>query len=256
MNRKKRQEVRAARYRGLAEKAQARSTTAQSKANSIGSMIPMGQPILVGHHSESRHRKDIKKIDKAMEQSLNETKKAAYFQQKAIAIENNTAIYSNDDDAIERLKEKLAKKEKLQETMKKANAAIRKGDDSALKALGMNDIQIEELKKPDYCGRIGFAAYQLQNNNAEIRRIKIRIKEVSTIQSRPEIQVEVGQTEIRENAEFGSVEIKFPSKPDQNIIDELKSKGWRWARTSGVWYFRRRGDDVLAMAKEIAARSI
>ncbi len=36
------------------------------RAKAIGDMIPFGQPILVGHHSERRHRKDITRIDSAM----------------------------------------------------------------------------------------------------------------------------------------------------------------------------------------------
>ncbi|PPF32611.1 DUF3560 domain-containing protein [Pseudoclavibacter sp. AY1H1] len=34
------------------------------------SVPPMGQPILVGHHSESKHRRSIDKLDKAMRQSI------------------------------------------------------------------------------------------------------------------------------------------------------------------------------------------
>jgi hypothetical protein len=42
-----------------AENAEKRSNSAYEAANRISSFIPMGQPILVGHHSEKRHRRDI-----------------------------------------------------------------------------------------------------------------------------------------------------------------------------------------------------
>ncbi len=35
------------------------------------------------------------------------------------------------------------------------------------------------MKQPDFCGRTGFPDYALQNNNANIRRIKQRIEELS-----------------------------------------------------------------------------
>lgn len=42
---------------------------AYQQARRIGDMIPMGQPILVGHHSEGRHRRDIDRIDRNMQKA-------------------------------------------------------------------------------------------------------------------------------------------------------------------------------------------
>ena len=36
----------------------------------------------------------------------------------------------------------------------------------------------DRLREPDFCGRIGYPAYLLQNNNANIRRIRGRIEEL------------------------------------------------------------------------------
>lgn len=62
--------------------------------------------------------------------------------------------------------------------MRAANTAIRKhraaGSDAqvaALVSLGFAEPIAKELLQPDFAGRIGFADYQLQNNNANIRRI-------------------------------------------------------------------------------------
>lgn len=41
---------------------------------------------------------------------------------------------------------------------------------------------------------------------------------------------------IKTNTDYNSVEIKFPQKPPQEIIDRLKAAGYRWAKTSGAWY--------------------
>ena len=42
----------------------------------------MGQPILVGHHSEGRHRRDLKRIDNNMRKSVEESEKVDYFQSR------------------------------------------------------------------------------------------------------------------------------------------------------------------------------
>jgi hypothetical protein len=247
-----RRQAKAERYRELSEKAADRSDAAQKVSNDISSAIPMGQPILVGHHSEKRHRRDIEKIHRAMDKAITEDKKAKYYAEKAATIESNKAIFTADPEAVTKLKEKLDQHEKLQTRMREANKAIRKNDDEALKALGFNEKQIIELKKPDFCGRIGFAAYQLSNNNAEISRLKKRIAHVSITQSREEKDAVIGDIIVRENAEFQGTEIVFPGKPNQHVIDRLKATGWRWSGYSKCWFKKRRDDHTLAFAKEIA----
>ena len=91
-------------------------------------------------------------------------------------------ISSDDPQAVEKLEAKLATLEKHQETMKAANAAIRMKDpvkrDAKLADLGYTPEQITQLIEPDFCGRIGYPAYALQNNNANIRRIRGRLEEL------------------------------------------------------------------------------
>ena len=71
---------------------------------------------------------------------------------------------------VERLQEKLDGLTRLQETMKAANKIIRskklaeveKVDE--LVALGLSESTALKLMEPDFCGRIGFATFQLSNN--------------------------------------------------------------------------------------------
>jgi hypothetical protein len=49
-----------------AEKERERYGARRDAANAIVAMIPMGQPILVGHHSERRHRRDLDRHDRNM----------------------------------------------------------------------------------------------------------------------------------------------------------------------------------------------
>lgn len=73
----------AARYETYAANAEARAESRYNNARAIGSHIPLGQPILVGHHSERRHRRDIERIDNNMRKSVEESEKAEYLKDRA-----------------------------------------------------------------------------------------------------------------------------------------------------------------------------
>jgi hypothetical protein len=62
-DRETRVQDRVTRLSGRAERATARSTQAQEQARAIADLIPLGQPILVGHHSERRARRDQERIE-------------------------------------------------------------------------------------------------------------------------------------------------------------------------------------------------
>lgn len=64
--------------------------------------IPFGQPILVGHHSEGRDRNFRKRIHNTFGKSFQAQDKAKHYEQKAAAIENNRAIFSDDPQAIQK----------------------------------------------------------------------------------------------------------------------------------------------------------
>ncbi len=95
-------------------------------------------------------------------------------------INGKDIILSGEADAIQRLESKLGMMKAEQEKMKAANKAIRLNDEAKgnqkLKEMGYTDEQIIELRKPDFCGRIGFADYVLKNNNANIHRVEHRLQ--------------------------------------------------------------------------------
>lgn len=73
----------ATRYEAYATNAEARAESRYNNARAIGSHIPFGQPILVGHHSERRHRRDIERIDNNMRKCVEESEKAEYLKGRA-----------------------------------------------------------------------------------------------------------------------------------------------------------------------------
>ncbi len=149
----------------------------------------------------------------------------------------------------------LAQREARQERMKAVNAAIRKGDDAALNALGYNEAAIATLKKPDVLGRIGFPDYSLKNNNAEIRRLRERLKVVD----RRVVAAEAGPVEstfagmrIVEDAEDNRVRLFFDGKPDEGTRERLRGSGWKWSPKNGAWQ-RQLTPNARASAAQILA---
>ena len=148
-------------------------------------------------------------------------------------------ISSDDPQAVEKLEAKLAALEKHQEMMKAANAAIRMKDpakgDAKLAELGYTPEDIAKLREPDFCGRIGYPAYALQNNNANIRRIRGRIAELKKrTESTPEgWEFDGGRVVV--NTTENRLQVIFDGKPDADVRTELKGEGFRWAPSQGAW---------------------
>lgn len=129
MSYRERRLAKAERLREWAEKREAKAQASFDKADSIAGMIPMGQPILVGHHSEGRHRRDVERIDSGMRSGIEHSSKADDFRRRAESIERaaERSIYSDDDDATERLAARVEALQHQLDMMKAANAAARKG---------------------------------------------------------------------------------------------------------------------------------
>lgn len=164
-------------------------------------------------------------------------------------------ISSDDPQALTKLEAKLAKLEKHQELMKAANAAIRMKDkekgDKRLAELGYTPEEIAELRAPDFAGRIGYPAYALQNNNANIRRIRERVEELKKRQAEPAPEgweFDGGQVVV--NTDENRLQIIFDGKPDADLRAELKSEGFRWAPSQGAWQ-RQLTDNAFRAAHRI-----
>lgn len=78
-----RAEERADRFDEYREKRTADAAAAQQTVSRIADGIPMGQPILVGHHSERRARKDKERIDSGMRKAVKMWETAQYWKSRA-----------------------------------------------------------------------------------------------------------------------------------------------------------------------------
>lgn len=84
-NAQERAKAKAERIRGYQANAEKRSNEYYKKADGRESAtgIPFGQPILVGHHSERKHRKVIEGLHRNMDKSVEESNKAESYESRA-----------------------------------------------------------------------------------------------------------------------------------------------------------------------------
>jgi len=261
------QAARKVRYEARAGQARQQSDAAHEQAQNMAQAIPFGQPILVGHHSEGADRRYRARISGGYEKSFALNKQAEHYADKAAAV-GKGGISSDDPDAIEKLKAKLAKLQAAQDSMKKLNALVRrhaKADTetrvAALMATGLIDeTHARQLITPDYAGRIGFAAYQLQNNNANIRRIAERIKALEKVAERPESERSGDGYAYREDPQENRAMFLFDGKPAKDTRDVLKRHGFRWSPTRSAWVRQLTGNaqwaarDVIRYLDEAATQ--
>lgn len=78
-----RQEERAERFEGYSEKRATESEQQLNAVDALTSAIPLGQPILVGHHSERRARKHAQRIENGMRRAVDLFETSEYWQQRA-----------------------------------------------------------------------------------------------------------------------------------------------------------------------------
>lgn len=177
---RERRVARADRLRGWADKREARADAAHKRAQEIAHVIPLGQPILVGHHSERRHRRDLERIESSTRRGFEDAAKADSMRWRAATIEAQLerSIYDDDPDAIEALEERIATLEAERDRVKRYNAACRKGrpDLSILDERQREQIaSVARLGFPHIGDGGQFPRYHLANLSSNINRNKKRL---------------------------------------------------------------------------------
>lgn len=195
MNTRERRERKAERLRGWADNAGKRATQRFNAADPSESNtgIPFGQPILVGHHSERRHRNTLDRIDNNMRKGVEESDKRDRLNSRADGIEDQieNTIFSDDHDAIEKLEAKIAGLEAKRDMMKAFNkSALKHSPDYEL----LNDaLKADLLSVATYASYQlgkggGFPSYALSNLGATIRTAKKRLAGLQLIASGARLQ--------------------------------------------------------------------
>lgn len=172
-----------------------------------------------------------------------------------LGIVQSKIISSDDPEAIRKIKEKIEALEKQQEFMKKVNkiAKSKLPETEKIKqimALGASEENAKKILEPDQTGEVGFPAWTLRNNNAEIRRLKTRLNTLMEQKAETTQSWEYDGIKIVDNVEENRLQIFFDSKPDEETRNQLKKHGFKWSPSNGAWQ-RHRSSDALYWAKKI-----
>lgn len=207
------------------------------RASEMASFIPMGQPILVGHHSEKRDRNYRRKIDNNMRKSVEASKTAQYYANKAATIEGNTAISSDDPEALTKLKKELQELEGKQQFMKEANKLVKKKDRESFLKMDFATAELwDKLTDPKQIYRgYGFPSYKLANNSANIRRVKDRIAHLEKVAALKYQEMTINNVLIILNPAANRVQLFFPDTLNQEEYKEVRRNGFIWCKSENAF---------------------
>lgn len=230
-------EAKKRRYSELAKKAETTSEAEINKAKRLSSAIPFGQPILVGHHSEKRHRSHLNKINQAYDKAFEEGKKAEYYAGKAEGYGTH-GISSDNPNAVKELEEKLEgliKKHELMIRVNKIQRAFLKNP-GTLNSADISDGLKERIRtyKPEYSFDTAiYPKYAISNSSQNIASVKKRIESVSVVQTLPDVTREYEGYTYKE--EECRVQFVFDTIPNPEIRTVLKAQGFKWSPTRKAW---------------------
>lgn len=158
----------------------------------------------------------------------------------------------------EEMRKKLQDAETLQKWMVEANKVIRDKKRSQSEKLadlihiGLSETAAKEALRPDWMGRTGFASYQLQNNNANIKRMRERLAELEAKAAAETTETErTDGIKIVKNTEADRLQVFFPGKPDAQTIASLKQRAFKWSPSNGCWQRQLTENAIFALSQII-----
>jgi hypothetical protein len=216
--------------------------------------IPLGQPILVGHHSEGRHRRAIERADNAMRRAHESHEMAKHHEDRAegIAWQLKRTIFSDDENAVEALEAKIAKLEADRARGNAINKILRSKPKNertpekiaALVAAGLSEETAEKLFDTKL-GPVCIPAYVNANIGGRIKQARDRIAQIKRQNAKREAaEASPSGVAIEGTGEY--VAVTFAEKPEREIIDALKGAGFYWRGGSWVGLRARLPENVAA----------
>ena len=241
MNTRERLEARQEKRENWAIGREAKAEAAFKTSTAATAGIPFGQPILVGHHSERRHRNVIKKAHAAMGRAVESHDMAAMHRSKAAGIQRtlDRSIFSDDENAIEEIEKRIADREAQRKQNNAVNKIIRRKPKNEctpekveeLAKIGIRETTTAKLFSPDY-GRPGIPSYVNANLGGNISSDRKRLESIKARQEKTKAaeESENGISIIEKN---GWCIVTFAEKPEYSVIKTLKAAGFRWSQ--GSW---------------------
>lgn len=147
-------------------------------------------------------------------------------------------ISADDPNAIEKLESKLAKLEAYHQKVKTVNAYFRKHKTVE----GCPVLTAEEIEKMTAVinsersmYKMPYPPYELQYNNAEMRRLKQRIESLKARDRTNFVGWEFDGGRVEPNTTDNRLQIYFDDKPTADVREELKKNSFNWSPKAKVW---------------------
>lgn len=157
------------------------------------------------------------------------------------------------------LARRIQEAERAQEMMKAVNRVVRskklthEQKIARMVDLGLSEKNAHDALTPDFMGGLGFPSYALTNNNANIRRMREKLKQVEQrAKVSQALAAESGQGDdlgqgeyaftapdgtevtVEVDADDERVRLRFP-KEAVDFRGKVKARGFRWSRRHGAW---------------------
>lgn len=223
-----------------AKKLEAEAAAREKAGRTTMEIIPMGQPILVGHHSEKRHRRDLDRMNRNFQAAAEAQREADRL--KSAARNPSSAISSDDPEAVVQLKKKVERLEAQRDFRKKLNKVFRKhkGDWERIgPEMGMTPKQVQGWKDAMaqiHWEKMPVPGYELTNLGARIRDAKKRIENLAAEAARPEAKpVEGAGWRIHEDHDDNRIWVTFDKKPPKEVTKEMRFQGFKWSPSRSAW---------------------
>lgn len=164
----------------------------------------------------------FKRMNAREEKEWEHRGKAGEMEGRAAGIEAqlDRSIYSDDDDASERLEERIAELEAKRERIKAENATYRKAHPE-LKALG---VYARDCAMPH-------PGWELTNLTGNITRQKKRLEDLKRRAERQQQAEDNGGVSVHKSNGYGN--ITFADYPGRPVTTALKAAGWWYG--GGSW---------------------
>ncbi len=120
-----RAEERADRFEDYSDSRASDATRAREAVSSIADNIPFGQPILVGHHSEKRARKDAQRIENGMRRAVKMWETSEYWTRRAAGAIGAAKYKERADVRARRIKGLESDKRKQEKYIKEAEQHLK-----------------------------------------------------------------------------------------------------------------------------------
>ena len=214
---------------------------------------------MVGHHSESRHRRDIARADCALGNAVQADQAARAAAERARS--SGYAIQVRDDDATEALAAKVERLEATHAHYTRHNKEARKGTHTISQDCPGCQMIADKGKYMRTEG-IRLPPYVLNNSRGRIKQAKEQLAKAHQVAARKAAATEAGQDAepivegegwtIRDDIAQDRVRIYFDGKPAHEVRAIVKNYGFRWSPRATAWQRQNTPSGIFA-ARQVAA---